>query len=218
MLEVRWQCTEGWDYRTRPCNLPDVLSGKKVQVTDLSGDQISNSYTGLAVEIGSCKMSLLLRRKGGLFSKEYELMDKDSVVCFMQFDDWKDSNLLIEGKRYFVRANGQGRWSLEESGISIAGSQRQGTGPRLTLTVSFDSRSWLLKPRRKGLILHHDIWEDDCVVGQIANTIGLWSSGLSVTSPETARIEIVSFAVWLIGIHGVSTAGKLTAARAELGL
>ncbi len=163
-------------------------------------------------------MSLLLRRKGGLFSKAYELMDKDSVVCFMQFDDWRDSNFLIEGKRYSVRANGRGRWILGESGISIAASQRQGTGPRLTLTVSFDNRSWLLKPRRRGLMLHHDIWEDDCVVGQIANTIGWWSSVLSVTSPEMARLEIVSFAVWLIGIHGGSTAGKLTAARAELGL
>ena len=67
-------------------------------------------------------------------------------------------------------------------------------------------------------MLHHDIWEDDCVVGQIATTIGWWSSSLRVTSPETACIEIVSFAVWLIGIHGVSTAGTLTAARAELGL
>ena len=67
-------------------------------------------------------------------------------------------------------------------------------------------------------MLHHDIWEDDCVVGQIANKIGWWSSGLSVTFPETARIEIVNFAVWLIGIHSVRTAGKVTASRAELGL
>ncbi len=162
-------------------------------------------------------MSLLLRRKGGWFSKDYELMDKDSVVCFMQFDDWRDSNLLIDDKRYFVRGEGRGSWILEESGISIARSQRQGTGPRLTLAVSFDTCSWLLKPRRKGLMLHHDIWEDDCVVGQIANKFGWWSFGLSVTFPEKARIEIVSFAVWLIGIHWVSTAGKLTASRAELG-
>ncbi len=84
--------------------------------------------------------------------------------------------------------------------------------------MSFDTRSWLLKHRRKGLMLHHDIWEDDCVVGQIAKKIGWWSSSLSVRSPQTARIEIVSFAVWLIGIHWVSTAGKLTASRAELGL
>ena len=136
----------------------------------------------------------------------------------MQFDDWRDSNLLIEDKRYFVRGEGRGSWILEDGAISVARSQRQGTGPRLTLAVSFDTRSWLLKPRRKGLMLHHDIWEDDRVVGQIANKIGWWSSGLSVTFPETARIEIVSFAVWLIGIHSVSTAGKLTAARAELGL
>ena len=161
---------------------------------------------------------LIAEKKRWIFSKDYELIDKDSVVCFMQFDDWRRASLLIEGKRYFVRANGRGRWILEESGISIADSQRQGTGPRLTLTVSFDTRSWLLKPRRKGLMLHHDIWQDDCVVGQIAMKIGWWSSGLSVRAPQTAPIEIVSFAVWLIGIHGVSTAGKLTAARAELGL
>ncbi len=168
--------------------------------------------------MGSCKMSLLLRRKGGWFSKDYELMDQDSVVCFMQFENWRDSNLLIEDKRYFVRGDARGSWILEENGISIARSQRQGTGPRLTLAVSFDTGSWLLKPRRKGLMLHHDIWEDDCVIGQIANKIGWWSSGLSVTFQETTRIETVSFAVWLIGIHSGSTAGKLTAARAELGL
>ena len=166
----------------------------------------------------SAGMSLSLKRKGGLFPKEYELLDKDSVVCFMQFDNWKHTTLLIGGKRSVVRANGRGRWVLEESGISIAGSERQGTSPRFTFTVSFDTRSWLLKPRRKGLMLRHDIWEDDCLVGEIAQTIGRWNSGLSVTSPETARMEITSFAVWLIGIHGVSTAGKLTAARAGLGL
>ena len=170
------------------------------------------------MEIVAHKISLLLRKKGGLFSKDYELLNNGSVVCFMQFNDWKHACLLIEGKHYIVRANGRGKWILAESGISIAGSQRRGTGPRLMLTVSFDNRSWLLKPRRKGLMLHHDIWEDDCVVGQLANTIGWWSSGLSVTPPEAARIEIVSFAVWLVGINLVSIAGKLTAARAGLGL
>ena len=90
--------------------------------------------------MGVCKMTLLLRRTGGWFSKDYELMDKDSVVCFMQFDDWRDSTLLIEEKRYFVRGEGRGSWMLEESGVSIARSQRQGTGPRLTLEVSFDTR------------------------------------------------------------------------------
>ena len=163
-------------------------------------------------------MSLVLRRKGGWFSKDYELMDKDSVVCFMQFDDWRDSNHLIDDQRYFVRGDSRGRWILEDGGISVARSQRQGTGPRLTLAVSFDTRSWLLKPRRKGLMLHHDIWEDDCVIGQIANKIGWWSSSLGVTFQETTRIEIVSFAVWLIGIHSVSTAGNVTASRAALGL
>ena len=35
-------------------------------------------------------MRLLLRKQSGLFSKDYELLDKDSVICFMQFDDWKN--------------------------------------------------------------------------------------------------------------------------------
>ena len=163
-------------------------------------------------------MTLLLRRTGGWFSKDYELLDQNSVVCFMQFENWRDSTLLIEENRYLVRGEGRGSWILEESGISIARSQREGTGPRLTLDVSFDSGSWRLKPRRKGLMLHHDIWEDDCVIGQIANKIGWWSSSLGVTFREPARIEIVSFAVWLIGIHSVSISGKVTSARAELGL
>jgi len=67
-------------------------------------------------------------------------------------------------------------------------------------------------------MLHHDIWEEDCVVGQIEMTIGWWSNGLIVTSPQLARMEIVSFAVWLVGIHEVGIAGKLTAVRARLGL
>jgi hypothetical protein len=161
---------------------------------------------------------LLLKRKGGLFSKEYVLTDKESVVCFMHFGDWRHVSLSIDGKRYFVRADGRGKWVLENGGIFVAGSQRQGTGPRLTLSVGFDTGSWLLKPRRESLMLIHDIWEDDCVVGQIARKIGWWSSGLRVISPPSARMEIVGFAVWLIGIHWVGTAGTLTASRAELGL
>jgi len=162
-------------------------------------------------------MSLLLKKKGGLFSKDYELMDKESVVCFMPFDNWKDARLLIEEKRYFIRTEGRGRWILEEGGISIARSQRQVSSPRLTLAVSFDARSWHLKPRRKGLLLHHEIMENNCVVGQIAMKIGLWNSGLIVKSPPSARIEIISFAVWLIGIHSAAVASQITAGRAELG-
>ena len=164
------------------------------------------------------KMELVLERKGGFFSKDYALMSNESAICFMRFDDWKLVDFLIKEKRYFVRANGRGRWILEGDGISIAACQRQGTGPRLTLSISFDARTWLFKPRRKSLIQIHDIWEDDCVVGQVAKKIGWWSSSVRATSPHITRIEIVSFAIWLIGIHWSSTAGILTAARAELGL
>jgi hypothetical protein len=31
-------------------------------------------------------------------------------------------------------------------------------------------------------------------------------------------LEVAGFAVWLIGIHWVGVAGKLTAARAEIGI
>ena len=44
----------------------------------------SQPLCGPAVEVVACKMGLLPSRQGGLFSKDYELIDKDSVVCFMQ--------------------------------------------------------------------------------------------------------------------------------------
>lgn len=163
-------------------------------------------------------MELVLERKGGLFSKDYELMSNESAICLMRLDDWKLVDFLIEEKRYFVRANGRGKWTLESGGISIAGCKRQGTDPRLMFSISFDARTWLFKPRRRGLIQFHDIWEDDCVVGQVARKIGWWSSSVLVTCPQMARVEIVSFAIWLMAIHWTSTAGILTASRAELGL
>jgi hypothetical protein len=35
---------------------------------------------------------------------------------------------------------------------------------------------------------------------------------------QVTRLEVAGFAVWLIGIHWVGVAGKLTAARAEIGI
>jgi hypothetical protein len=47
---------------------------------------------------------------------------------------------------------------------------------------------------------------------------GVWWPSLSATVEEDSRLEFVCFAIWLIGIHWVGIAGKLTAARAELGV
>ena len=163
-------------------------------------------------------MQLVLERRGGLFSKDYVLMSDESAICVMRFDDWKRVEFLIEGRRYVGRADRRGRWTLESGGISIASCERQETGPRLMFSIGFDGRAWLFKPRREGLMPVHDIWEDDCVVGQVTRKMGWWSSSLRVAAPETARVEVVSFAIWLIGIHWTGIAGKLVAARAEQGL
>lgn len=164
------------------------------------------------------KMDVELERNGGIFSKDFDLMHNKSPVCSMSFDDWKFVQFFIDGKRHIVRATTRGRWHLESGGITIASCRRQGTGRELAFSIDFDTRIWTLKPRIEGMKLVHDIWEGVLVVGQIAKKIEGWKSGIVVVTPELFRMEILSFAVWLIGIHWTGTAGKLTAMRAQVGL
>ena len=55
-------------------------------------------------------------------------------------------------------------------------------------------------------------------IGQITPHIKFMWPEVGATFKQAARLEVASFAVWLIGIHWVGIAGKLTAARTEIGI
>ena len=67
-------------------------------------------------------------------------------------------------------------------------------------------------------MLVHDIWEEKLKIGRITPHIRFCWSEVGATFKQEPRLEVVGFAVWLIGIHWVGVAGKLTAARAEIGI
>ena len=166
-------------------------------------------------------MDLLLRKSGSpfaLFAKNFELLHNGSVCCTLSFYNWKYAEFLIGGKRYVIRSDGKARWVLEQSGINVACCQRHASGPQLEFSIDFDDRVWRFKPNRKKLVLGHDIWEEKLKIGRISPHIGFWRSEVGATFKQVPRLEVASFAVWLIGIHWVGVAGKLTAGRAEIGI
>lgn len=166
-------------------------------------------------------MGFLLRKSGGLFSfleKDYELLHNGSLCCALSFYDWKYVEFLIAGNRYVIRSDGKARWVLEQSGIKIAYCKRNSSGPQLAFSIEFDGQVWCFKPTRRKLVLTHDIWEEEQIIGQITPQIKWWWSEVSATFEDEPGLAVASFAVWLIGIHWVGVAGKLTAGRAEIGI
>lgn len=166
-------------------------------------------------------MDFLLRKSGGpfaLFEKDYELLHNGAVCCVLSFDDWKHVEFWIEGNRYVIRSDGKATWMLEQNGIHVARCKRQASGPRLEFSIDFDDRVSRFKPNRKKLVLAHDIWEEKLKIGRIAPNIRFWWSEVGATFERVPRLEVAGFAVWLIGIHWVGVAGKLTAGRAEIGI
>lgn len=166
-------------------------------------------------------MDYVLRKSGNLFAlsaKDYKLLYNGSVCGVLSFYDWKHVEFLIDGNRYVIHSDGKANWVMEQSGINIASCKRHAPGPRLEFSIDFDDRVWRFKPDRKNLILGHDIWEEKLKIGRIAPHIRLWSTELSATFNQVPRSEMVGFAIWLIGIHWVGVAGKLTAARADKGI
>ena len=166
-------------------------------------------------------MELLLRKSGGhfaIFAKDYELLHNGSVCCILSFDDWKYVEFLIDGNHYIIRYDGKARWVLEQSGINLASCMRHASGSKLEFSIDFDNRVWRFKPNRKKLVLGHDIWEEKLKIGRITPHIKFIWSEVDATFKQATRLEVAGFAVWLIGIHWVGVAGKLTAARAEIGI
>ena len=176
---------------------------------------------GGEASLESIEMDYLLRKSSGLFAllaKDYELLHNGSACCVLSFEDWKYVEFWIDGKRYVIRSDGKARWMLEQNGSNVARGKRHASGPQLELSIDFDGRVWCFKPNRKKLVLAHDIWEGKRNIGRITPHIRFWWSEIGATFRQVPRLEVVSFAVWLIGIHWVGVAGKLTAGRAEIGI
>lgn len=166
-------------------------------------------------------MDLLLRKSGSLFAlfaKDYELLHDGSMCGVLSFYDWKYVEFLIDGNRYVIHPDGRARWVLEQRGISIACCKRHASAPQLEFSIDFDDRVWRFKPNRKNLVLGHDIWEEKLKIGRITPHIRFWWAEVGATFTQVPRLEIAGFAIWLIGIHWIGVAGKLTAARADIGI
>jgi hypothetical protein len=166
-------------------------------------------------------MDFLLRKSGGpfaLFAKDYELLHNGAACCVLRFDDWKHVAFSIAGNRFDIRSNGRARWVLEQSGIKVGCCKRHASGPQLAFSIEFDDRVWCFKPNRRKLVLTHDIWEGNLEIGRITPHIRYWSSEVGATLTQVPRLEVIGFAVWLIGIHWTGVAGTLTAGSAELGI
>jgi hypothetical protein len=168
-------------------------------------------------------MDLLLKKKSGgllaLLAKDYELMHKGSICGAFSFHNWKYVEFLIGQNQYTIRSEGKAKWLLEQRGVSIAFCQRHASGPKLEFTIEFDDRVWCFKPNRKKLVLGYDIWDEKLKIGRVTPHIKLWGwSEIGATFNQMPRLEIASFAIWLIGIHWVGIAGTLTATRAEIGI
>jgi hypothetical protein len=166
-------------------------------------------------------MDFLLRKSGGpfaLFAKDYELLRSGSLCCALGFDDWKYVEFSIDGIRYVIRSDGKASWVLEQNGTNVACCKRHASGPRLEFSIDFDNRVWCFKPNPNKLVSAHDIWEEKLEIGRITRRIRFWWSEVAATFKQEPRLELASFAVWLIGIHWIGVAGKLTAGRAEIGI
>ncbi len=166
-------------------------------------------------------MNFLLRKTGGpfaFFAKDYELLHTGSVCCVLSFDDWKYVEFVIDGNRCIIRSDGKASWTLEQDGINVASCKRHASGPQLEFSIEFDDRAWLFKPNRRKLVLGYDIWEGEVKIGRVTPHIKFWWQEIGATFNQIPRLEVAGFGVWLIGIHWVGVAGKLTAARAEIGI
>lgn len=165
---------------------------------------------------------LLKKKPAGLaapLAKDFELLHNGSAIGTLSFQNWKHAELLIDRNQFEVRSEGKGEWLLMQRGRNIARCKRYASGPKLEFAIEFDDRVWRFMPRRRRLMLLHEIYEEELEVGRVQPIISIlrWSKIEAVFS-EMPRLEIASFAVWIIGIHWIGVAGRLTAARAQLGI
>jgi hypothetical protein len=166
-------------------------------------------------------MDFLLKKSGGLFpplAKDFELIHNGSVCCVLNFYNWKTVEFLVNAKHYVIRSDGKAQWLLEQGGIELARCKRHASGSKLEFSIYFDDRIWHFKPRRRRVLRTHEVWEESRKIGEIKPNTGLWWPEIGATLEQETRLEIVVFAIWLVGIQWGGAAGMLTAARAEMGI
>ena len=166
-------------------------------------------------------MPFLLRRTGSLlnfFSKEYSLSNDSTFICLLRFHDFQKMEFSIEGISYRVRMDGRACWVLTRSELEVARCVRHTSGAALEFSIHSGGREWRFIPIRPALMRNHQILEGGLEVGSILPKIGWMYGTIEAQFEQEIATEIVSFAVWLVGIHWVGVAGKWTAARAEAGI
>ena len=166
-------------------------------------------------------MSFQLRRTGGLLnflSKEFALSNAGAFCCLLHFDDFREMEFSIEGISYEVRMTGRACWVLTRNKQEVARCVRHASGAALEFSIFFSGREWRFIPVRPALMRNHQILEGGLQVGCILPKLNWMYGTIEAQFEREVATEIVSFAVWLVGIHWVGIAGKLTAARAEMGI
>lgn len=152
------------------------------------------------------------RRRGGFFSKAYELSVRSDVVGQLDFSDSHNGRITVQGSSYSALREGRGRWVLKGNGVRVAEGQRIKLVP-LELQVVFDGTEWSMASEGRSL-LTYTIFERAETIGCIKQKLGLLSNRIEMTVPEKCRLEICGFVVWLVGIHWTGIAGVAKAAAA----
>ena len=172
-------------------------------------------------EEGEVATQYLLSRPRGLrfyFSHKYAVSQRGSYCCSLHFDDWRGTEFSLQDIRFRIRNTGRGCWQLMRGGIEVARCENFVSGVKEEFGLRFAGREWRFTANREGLSRYHQILEGALEVGQVRSKIGWLSNGLEANFDREPALEIVCFGLWLIGIHWVGVAGKVTPVRAQMGI
>lgn len=144
------------------------------------------------------------------------LFKDDRIVGSMRFNSWRASSFVLFGQSYRIRQPKRRHWDLHRQERRIARCARDNPTPELSLTIQAEAETWRIVTRQRGWRVVHEMRRAGRTVGLITPRPGWWDNRLQVNVEEPVRIEILAFAVWLIGIHSVAISGEWIAGRADL--
>lgn len=157
---------------------------------------------------------LSCRRRGGFFSRTYELSLGPDVVGQLDFSGKNSERLTVHGSSYSTSREGRGRWLLERDEGTVAEALRIESAP-LNVRIVFDDIEWFMtaEGRVSGT---YKIREGTETIGCIEPKIGILSNRIELTVPRKGRLEICGFMVWLVGIHWSGMVGVARAAASGI--